>query len=175
MKQSIRSRYPSLYKTFLTSFLFPQSENNSICSIVEDRPLWLILDSPRTMEDLSKLMEILQEIRDFCELPEGCFQNLIPIGDWGATWGSLCIDLSQPENEVDEKNHSTWSLVWFGHEDFDWDEDYLDEDGLLYGQRALLDFKTLLELYFYGALKDEFERQEGIRPNYEWYQDTLKR
>ena len=43
-----------------------------------------MIDSPRTMDDVSERMEILQEIRDFCELPEYCFRNLIPIGDWGA-------------------------------------------------------------------------------------------
>ena len=170
---------PSLYKTYLTSFCFPHG-SSQICSVVGDEDddigvLWLEIDSPRDMSEISRRMEILQEIRDFCELPEGCFQNLIPIGDWGAGWGPLCIDLSQPEDKIDEKDESTWSLVWFDHEEFDWDQQYLGEDGLLHGHKALPDLKTLLELYFYGTLEDEYERQTGTKPTYEWYQDRSRR
>ncbi len=138
-------------------------------------PLWLEIDRPASMRDVTERMEILQEIRDFCELPEGCFRNLIPIGDWGAGWGPLCIDLSVPEPEVDEADERTWPLVWFDHEELEWDQEYLGEDGLLYGQKALPDFKALLELYFYGALEARFEREEGVRPTYEWYRKTLER
>ena len=121
-----------------------------------------MIDSPRSMEEVSKRMEILQEIRDFCELPEGCFRNLIPIGDWGAGWGHLCIDLSR-------------SLVWFDHEEFDWDKMYLCDDGLLHGKEAAPDLKACLEIYFYGSLEAKFEREEGVKPTYQWYLDTLKR
>lgn len=132
---------PSIYKTYLTSFWLPQNHNNSICSIIEDYgdlgPLWLMMDSPRTMREVSDKMGVLQEIREFCELPEECFRNLIPIGDWGAGWGPLCIDLSKPEDKVDEDNEQTWSLVWFDHEEFDWTKQYLGEDGVLRGREAL--------------------------------------
>lgn len=169
---------PSLYKTFLTSFVLPLKEIQ-ICATIYNMgdfsPRWLMFDRPRTMKDISDRMDILQEIRDFCELPEDCFQNLIPIGDWGAGWGPLCIDLSKPENMVNENNESTWSLVWFDHEDFNWDEEYLGKDGLLHGKAALPSLKVLLDWYFYGALEDQYEQEEGIKPTYEWYQDTLKR
>lgn len=170
---------PSLYKTFLTSFSLPRNTHNTyqICSINEDygelHRLWLELDNPRSMADVSMQMEILQNIRDFCELPEDCFRNLIPIGDWGF-WGPLCIDLSRPEDEVDENNEDTWSLVWFDHEEFDWDQVYLGEDGLLHGQSALPSLKMLLEIFFCGTLEDRFEQEEGIKPTYGWYQDSLK-
>ena len=85
-----------------------------------------MIDSPESMSVVSERMEILQEIKDFCELPEDCFRYLIPIGDWGAGWGPLCIDLSRAEEEIDENDESTWSLVWFDHEEFDWDEWYQD-------------------------------------------------
>ena len=172
---------PSLYRAFLTSFRLPQNirNDNFLCSIIEDKgdlgPLWLAIDCPQSMNEVSKNIEILQEIRDFCELPEDCFRNLIPIGDWGGGWGPLCIDLSIPEEEIDENDPLTWSLVWFDHEEFDWNEEYLSEDGLLHGSKALPDLKKLLELYFYGALEKRFEQEEGIKPTYEWYQDTLKR
>ena len=41
--------------------------------------LWLELDNPRSMADVSKKTEYLWEIRDFCKLPEDCFRNLIYI------------------------------------------------------------------------------------------------
>ena len=116
-------------------------------------------------------MEFLQEIRDFCELPDGCFQNLIPIGDWGAGWGPLCIDLSKPESEVDKDNEETWSLVWFDHEEFDWDKIYLGKDGLLHGREGAPDFKTLIAWYFCGALEEEYEQENDEKPTYEWYQN----
>lgn len=177
-EQEYQVTLPSLYKAFLTSFRLPESDSNSICSVIERSgdfgPLWLMIDSPRTMSEIAERMEVLQEIREFCDLPEDCFRNLIPIGDWGAGWGPLCIDLSKPESEADENNSRTWSLVWFDHEEFDWDERYLGDDGLLHGRKALPDLKTLLELYFYGALEDKYEQEEGVKPTYEWYQDTLK-
>lgn len=55
-------------------------------------------------------------------MPEDCFGNLIPIGDWGAGWGPLCIDLSRPEEQIDENRKETWSLVWFDHEEFEQEE-----------------------------------------------------
>ena len=78
---------PVGFISFLTSYRLPRNDFY-ICSIVEKygelSPLWLMIDSPRTMEDVSERMETLQEIREFCGLPEDCFRNLIPIGDWGA-------------------------------------------------------------------------------------------
>ncbi len=178
-EQEHQVRLPSLYKTFLRSFWLPRNRSNSICAIRDEDgdlcPLWQMIDSPKSMNEVSERMEILQEIREFCELPEDCFRNLIPIGDWGAGWGPLCIDLSRPEERVDKNNEHTWSLVWFDHEEFDWDEQYLGEDGLLHGAEALPDFKTFLEVYFYGSLEARYEQEEGIKPTYEWYQDTLKR
>ena len=177
-EQQYQVTLPSLYKTFLTSYRLPRNDFY-ICSIVERygelSPLWLMIDSPRTMEDVAERMETLQEIREFCELPEDCFRNLIPIGDWGVGWGPLCIDLSRPEEQIDENRKETWSLVWFDHEEFEWDESYLGEDGLLHGREALPDLKTLFQWYFYGSLEERFEQEEGVKPAYQWYQDLLKR
>ena len=172
-------KLPSLYKTFLMSYWLPRNRSDEVCAIHDDDgylcPLWQMIDSPRSMDEVSKRMEILQEIRDFCELPEGCFRNLIPIGDWGAGWGPLCIDLSRPEENIDPDNEFTWSLVWFDHEEFDWDKMYLCDDGLLHGKEAAPDLKAYLEIYFYGSLEAKFEREEGVKPTYQWYLDTLKR
>ena len=168
---------PSLYKVYLMSYRIP--DRKYIMSIMEDPnrdweysggPLWLDLRGAVTMEELENWMEILQEIRDYCDLPEESFHYLIPIGDWGAGWGPLCLDLSR-EGSVDPKNADTWSVVWFDHEDFEWEQSYLGEDGLLHGQPAAPDFKTLLEWYFCGSLEAEFEAATGVKPTYEWYQN----
>lgn len=178
-EQKHQVKLPSLYKTFLTLLCLPQAESIQVCAIHDDEgdidALWQIIDSPKSMEEVSKRMENLQTIRDFCELPEDCFRNLIPIGDWGAGWGPLCIDLSKPEEKIDEEDPFTWSLVWFDHEEFGWDKIYLGKDGLLHGREALPDLKTFLEEYFYGSLEAKFEQETGIKPTYQWYQDTLKR
>ncbi len=166
---------PSLYKAFLTSYRLPETQSNEVCAIIDNwdglEPLWLMIGSPENMTQVSERMEFLQEIRDFCELPDGCFQNLIPIGDWGAGWGPLCIDLSKPESEVDKDNEETWSLVWFDHEEFDWDKIYLGKDGLLHGREGAPDFKTLIAWYFCGALEEEYEQENDEKPTYEWYQN----
>lgn len=168
---------PSLYKAYLMSYRIPDREY--IMSITGDPapdwgygggPLWLDLRGAVTMEELEKWMEILREIRDYCDLLEESFRYLIPIGDWGAGWGPLCLDLSR-EGEVDPQNADTWSVVWFDHEDFEWEQSYLGEDGLLHGQFAAPDFKTLLEWYFCGSLEAEFEADAGVKPTYEWYQN----
>ena len=168
---------PSLYKVYLMSYRIPDGEY--IMSITGDPapnwtyrggPLWLDLRGAVTMEELENWMELLQVIREFCGLPEESFRYLIPIGDWGAGWGPLCLDLSR-EGNVDPQNADTWSVAWFDHEDFEWEQSYLGEDGLLHGQPAAPDFKTLLEWYFCGSLEAEFEAATGIRPTYEWYQN----
>jgi len=85
------------------------------------------------------------------------------------------MDLSKPEDQVDWDNEQTWSLVWFDHEDFDWDQQSPGDDGLLHGHKALPNLKALLAFYFYGVLDGGFAQEEGIKPTYAWYQDTLKR
>ena len=178
-EQKHQVKLPSMYKTFLMSFWLPENECNEVCAIRDDDrffcPLWQMIDSPRTMDEVSKSMETLLIIREFCQLPEDCFRNLIPIGDWGAGWGPLCIDLSRPEEKTDPDAPSTWSLVWFDHEEFDWDKTYLGDDGLLHGSKAAPDLKAYLEVYFYGSLEAEYERETGEKPTYQWYLDTLKR
>ena len=162
-------RLPPLYRALLLSH--PIGQLMTIMYHLERvSPLWMELDGAVSVEALEEQIEILQEMQDYCELPEGCFQNLIPIGDFGAGWGPMCLDLSRPE-EVDPNNEETWAVVWFDHEKFDWDRRYLGEDGLLHGRPAAPDLKTLLEWCLYGSLEAEFAEEYGVRPTYEWYQN----
>ena len=169
--------FEAKHKAYLTSYRIPDREYIMSIAGATDQdlefdggPLWLDLRGAVTMEELEKWMEILQQIRDYCDLSEESFRYLIPIGDWGAGWGPLCLDLSR-EGKVDYQNADTWSVVWFDHEDFEWEQNYLGEDGLLHGQSAAPDFKTLLEWYFCGSLEAEFEAATGVKPTYEWYQN----
>lgn len=139
--------------------------------------LWLELHCPpETMEDLEERIEILKEIQDVLDepLPEESFRYLVPIGDWGAGWGPLCLDLSRPEEQTDPADEDTWSLVWFDHEEFDWAEEYLGEDGLLHGRAAVPDFRALLEWYFFCPAEAAFEEKTGIHPTVQWYKDGAK-
>ena len=81
--------------------------------------LWLELHCPpEAMEELDERIENLKESQEELNgpLPEESFRYLVPIGDWGAGWGPLCLDLSRPEEQVDLEDDSTWSLVWVDHE-----------------------------------------------------------
>ena len=83
-EQEHQVKLPSLYRAFLTSFRLPQNirNDNFLCSIIVDEgdlgPLWFAIDCPQSMSEVSKNMEILQEIRDFYELPEDCLERRFP-------------------------------------------------------------------------------------------------
>lgn len=168
---------PQMYKAFLTTY---QISFEDICGIVfryyeELQPLWLMLDHVRNISQLEENIKTFREIAEIQnDTGEGTEQmaqrcaKLIPIGDWGAGWGPLCLDLAKPEELVIPEDPDTWSLVWFDHEEFDWSALYLGEDGLLHGTPAAPDLKTLLEWYFCGSLEAEFEEETGIHVTHEW-------
>lgn len=88
---------------------------------------WSFTVRRKPMEELDERIENLKESQEELNgpLPEESFRYLVPIGEWGAGWGPLCLDLSRPEEQVDLEDDSTWSLVWFDHEEFDWGAKYL--------------------------------------------------
>ncbi len=59
-EQEHQVKLPSLYRAFLTSFRLPQNirNDNFLCSIIEDKgdlgPLWLAIDCPQSMNEVSK-------------------------------------------------------------------------------------------------------------------------
>ncbi len=79
-EQAHQVKLPSLYRAFLTSFRLPQNirNDNFLCSIIEDKgdlgPLWLAIDCPQSMNEVSKNIEILQEIRDFVNYRRTAFE-----------------------------------------------------------------------------------------------------
>lgn len=88
-------------------------------------------------------------------------KDMIPIGDWMAGAGPMVIDLRRPESEVDLDDEDTWSIRWFDHEEFDWNEIYADEDGSIVGNPLFPDLRTLLEFYFCGLYDRAYEEQRN--------------
>lgn len=86
-------------------------------------------------------------------------KDMIPIGDWMAGAGPMVLDLRRPESEVDLDDEDTWSIRWFDHEEFEWDEIYSDEDGEIVGNPLFPDLQTLLEFYFCGKYDCAYEEQ----------------
>lgn len=166
-------KLPSIFKTYLKTYCYcfkaiaaPIPED--ICAeCIQDEdydfePQWLELFSmPKEapMQPLYNWMEGFHGTIDFLELDKKLVRQFLPIGDWGWGWGPLCLDLSKPDDAVDINDESTWNLVWFDHEDMDWEKEYMDADGIIQGHLAAPDFKTLLEWYFCGKFDAAYNRQ----------------
>lgn len=174
-EEKYQVKLPALYRAFLTTYRLPE-DMFQMCGIAdhgdEISPLWLILYGISSMEQLSRHMESFREdVEEFRDGTSKSCSNLIPIGDWGAGWGPLCIDLTRAEESVNECDESTWTLVWFDHEEFDWGKTRLGADGLLHGSPAAPDLRTLLEWYFCGSLVPEFEAENQVKVSYERLND----
>ena len=105
-------------------------------------------------------------------------KNFLVIGDWMGGAGPLCIDLSKPDDKVDRNNEDTWNICWFDHEEFEWDQCYM-ENGILTGNPVAPDFKTLIEWYFCGTFDKSYEEQcekygEELSPRSTWIQYERK-
>lgn len=105
---------------------------------------------------------------------EGAFQALIDRGVASKDMftPSFCIDVSQNEVSVDRPD--TWQLCQFDQTAFDWEAaGYIDDHGVVKGEKIMPDFKSLLELYFYGKYDREYEHQLRERgeeePDYGYY------
>lgn len=173
-------KIPSLYRTFLKTYCcdFDNGQINGVVPLdideetIEDeetelRTLWIelvtVTNGKNPLQNLYNSMNGFREVvtdEDLIGMTSESCSHLLPIGDWGAGWGPLCFDLTCPEESVDFKDTDTWSLVWFDHEEFDWDELYLQDDGLVHGDKIIPDFKTLIEWYFFGKLIPKYEEQE---------------
>ena len=168
-------KLPAYYSAFLRSYRLPE-ETFQINGIAyrgdEIAPLWLLLYG---IDNLSFLSEQIEEFRQIavecCRVSSESCKFLIPIGDWGAGWGPLCLDLTKQDENTSEDDEETWSLVWFDHEEFDWTDLYLGEDGLLHGTPAAPNLRTLLEWYFLGSLEQEFEAENQVKVSYERLND----
>ncbi len=161
---------PSIFRTYLKAYCY---EFTVICApvpvdgIENDRPgsekglWWIELLSLPKEEPLRNLYALMESFRRICtdsglvNLELDKIKQFVPIGEWD---GPLCIDLGQTKACV--QNPDTWQICSFDQTVFDWKKaGYLDENGIVKGEKKFPDFKTLLELYFYGKYDKEYEQQ----------------
>ena len=165
---------PSIFRTYLKAYCY---EFTVICApvpvdgIENDRPgsekglWWIELLSLPKEEPLRNLYALMESFRRICtdsglvNLELDKIKQFVPIGEWD---GPLCIDLGQTKACV--QNPDTWQICSFDQTVFDWKKaGYLDENGIVKGEKKFPDFKTLLELYFYGKYDKEYEQQLNCR------------
>lgn len=166
---------PTFYKEYLTAYQLP-CPIFDLCGIAwhadELSPLWLTLYGVSSIDDLEEHLRFFREdAAEFRQAEPAACAELLPIGDWGAGWGPLCLDLSRADALVDPHDETTWSVVWFDHESFDWPAEYAAADGLLHGRAAAPDLRTLLAWYFCGALEADFEAENHVKVNHERLND----
>lgn len=175
---------PSIFKIYLKAYSFDFSV---ICAPVpvdgmehsepgsEKGLWWMELISLPKEEPLKNLYAAMESFRSICtdsdlvNLGLDKVRNFVPIGEWD---GLLCLDVSQVD--VRQDNPKTWQLSRFEQTVFDWEKaGYIDERGVVTGERKIPDFRTLLEIYFYGKYDKEYERQLRERgeemPDYGYY------
>lgn len=105
---------------------------------------------------LGPLKDAIEELRDYAEYDENIdveqLKKFLPIADCA---GFVCIDTSIDENNVDYEDPSTWSIRWFDHEEFDFEEaGYMDDAGNITGNIMFPTFKAFMEIHFKGIFSD---------------------
>ena len=177
-------RVPSLFRTYLKAYCYDFSvicapvpvDGMVHCEWGSEKGLWWMeLVSLPKEDPLKNLYAFMESFRSICtdsdlvNLGLDKVKNFIPIGEWD---GLLCMDVSQTDVQAD--NPRTWQLSRFEQTAFDWEKaGYIDEGGVVTGKRTIPDFKTLLEIYFYGKYDREYERQlrecGEEMPDYSYY------
>ena len=123
-----------------------------IISVPEKEPL----------NDFCDVIEGFRECSDYIEnnvaTPEK-LKHFIPFADW-MNAGVLCFDLNVKEEDIEINDPDTWQICWFDHEEFDWEfMEYINEQGIITGDKIFPDFKTFLDVYFYGKFDSLYEAQ----------------
>lgn len=177
-------RLPALFRAYLKGYCYDFSV---MCAPVpldgvehsgpesEKGLCWIELVSLPSQEPLKNLYAGMESFRRICtdrnlvNLKLDCIKNFLPIGEWD---GPLCIDLSQTDVQVDIP--ATWQICRFDETVFDWkDAGYIDDRGVVTGERKFPDFQTLLEIYFGGKYDKAYERQLKAsgeeKPDYSFY------
>lgn len=180
-------RLPALFRAYLKAYCYDFSV---MCAPVpldgaehsepesEKGLCWIELFSLPSQEPLKNLYAGMESFRRICtdknlvNLKLDRIKHFLPIGEWD---GPLCIDLSQTKVQAD--NPATWQICRFDETVFDWkNAGYIDDRGVVTGERKFPDFKTLLEIYFCGKYDKVYERQLKIcgeeMPDYSFYIQT---
>ena len=177
-------RLPALFRAYLKAYCY---DFTVMCAPVpldgvehsgpesEKGLCWVELLSLPKEEPLKNLYANMESFRRICtdrnlvNLKLDCVKNFVPIGEWD---GPLCIDLSQ--TDIHEDDPTTWQICRFDETVFDWKgAGYIDDRGVVTGEKKFPDFKTLLEIYFCGKYDKVYERQLKMcgeeMPDYSYY------
>ena len=112
-------------------------------------------------EALKGFREVVYCLDKEDELTEDDVKQFIPFADWMSA-GPLCIDTSICEEDIRCEDDDTWQVCWFDHEEFHWKQkgvEYINDEGVVVGDKMLADFKCFLRLYFYGIYDRNYEMQ----------------
>lgn len=173
---------PALIKTYLKAYCYDFNYIRTPVPIdinpitiqskeYETHALWLdLLSVPKEnpLKDLYHRMENFREMvtdEYLAGMTIESISHLLPIADWYAGAGPLCIDLRVKAQAVDLNRCETWSLHFFDHEEFDWKTNYTNANGMACGHKVVPDFQTLLEWYFYERFDRAYELDEGQKPD----------
>ena len=88
-------------------------------------------------------------------------KQFIPFADWMSA-GQLCIDTSISKADITCGDGGTWQVCWFDHEEFHWKQkgvEYVNDEGIVIGDKKMADFRCFLRLYFYGIYDKNYEVQ----------------
>lgn len=163
-------RLPALFRAYLKAYCYDFSMISAPVPLdgighdgAEDEKglYWIELMKLPRENPLGNLYASMESFRKICtdknlvnmELTR--VKNFVPIGECG---GPLCIDVNQIDAQTDDP--TTWQICRFDETVFDWERaGYIDEQGVVTGERMFPDFKTLLEIYFCGKYDKAYERQ----------------
>ena len=177
-------KLPSIFRTYLKAYCY---DFTVICAPIpvdgmeydelgsEKGLCWfelLSLPKENPLKNLYALMECFRSVvthKDLVNMKLDKVRQFVPIGEWD---GPFCLDVCR--NEVHADRPDTWQLCQFDQTAFDWEAaGYIDDHGVVRGETIMPDFKTLLELYFYGKYDREYEQQLRERgeemPDYGYY------
>ncbi|MDE6916531.1 MAG: hypothetical protein K2P39_07020 [Lachnospiraceae bacterium] len=177
-------RLPALFCAYLKAYCY---DFTTICAPVpldgmahagpesEKGLCWIELVSLPREDPLRNLYAGMESFRRVCtdrelvNLNLEAVKNFVPIGEMG---GALCMDLSKTKVAVDDP--ATWQICRFREAVFDWrGAGYIDDRGVVSGEKLFPDFKTLLEVYFCGRYDRAYEQQLRAcgeeMPDYSFY------
>lgn len=183
-EQTFDVKLPSIFRSYLKAYCY---DFTVICAPIpvdgmeydelgSEKGLWwfdlLSLPKEDPLKNLYGLMESFRSVtthKDLVNMKLDKVKQFVPIGEWD---GPVCIDISQSDINADKPD--SWQLCQFDQTAFDWEAaGYIDDQGVVKGEKIMPDFKTLLELYFYGKYDREYEQQLRERgdemPDYDDY------
>ena len=104
-------------------------------------------------------------------------KHFVPFADW-MTAGPLCFDKNVRKEDIKTNDPNTWQICWFDHEEFDWKfMEYVDKHGVITGDKTFPNFKSFIDLYFYGKFDSVYEAQlkengEELPDKSKWYEEA---